>query len=165
MRERVQEERATRITLPTARFFCSPICAISATPSIRSRCSIATQRRALETVLAEVNNTFGERKNYWITSPKKFAAPRKCTFRHSTNGARLRVRADRPGETLIAHMNTLDNGGIFSTRRYRFNGKNGRRSRWDCHAAISLDDGQGHWRDPLGSPALYLKKAPVYKHP
>lgn len=77
---------------------------------------------ALEMVLAEVNNTFGETCNYWLHTGNE---------RRSANAKRYETRKvfhvspfmglglaytwifTPPGERLVAHMNTLEDGHTF----------------------------------------------------
>lgn len=75
----------------------------------------------LETVLAEVNNTFGETHNYWLTarerrqasgSSLRFATPKVF---HVSPFMPLSMRYEwlftPPGDRLVVHMNTLDEQG------------------------------------------------------
>jgi DUF1365 family protein len=121
----------------------------------------------LELVLAEVNNTFGERKNYWITSPQKFRCPKEL---HVSPFNKMELDYEfilpDPDQMLIAHMNTLDGGRRFfdatlSLRREPWSAKSLGlallRFPWMTAKVIAAI----HWE----ALRLYLKKAPVYKHP
>ena len=98
----------------TDRFSCSRTCAMPATCSIRSPsiyCFDAAAR--LRRVLADVRNTYGGRRSYWLepeaawrrTFPRG-RSPRRCTCPRSwpmtsTTSSLLTP----PAESLVAHMN------------------------------------------------------------
>jgi hypothetical protein len=169
MRERIRQDAAQHgITLPDGKIFLlthlrylgyafNPISLFYCYNSVG----------ALETVLAEVHNTFGERKNYWITNPKKFRCPKGL---HVSPFNKMELDYEfvltDPGETLVAHMNTLDGGRHFfdatlSLHREQWSAKSlglaMLRFPWMTAKVI----GAIHWE----ALRLYLKKAPVYKHP
>ncbi len=122
---------------------------------------------ALEVVLAEVNNTFGGRQNYWITNPKKFRCPKEL---HVSPFNKMELDYEfvltDPGESLIAHMNTLDDGRHFFDATLKLE-----REPWSAGSLIrallrfpwmtAKVIGAIHWE----ALRLYLKKAPVYRHP
>lgn len=121
----------------------------------------------LEMVLAEVNNTFGGRKNYWIPSPKKFRCAKEM---HVSPFNKIELDYEfvltDPGDSLVAHMNTLDGGRHFfdatlSLERKEWSAKSLLlmllRFPWMTAKVIAAI----HWE----ALRLYLKKAPVYKHP
>jgi len=121
----------------------------------------------LETVLAEVNNTFGGRKNYWITSPEKFRCPKAL---HVSPFNKMELDYEfvlpEPGVKLIAHMNTLDSGRHFfdatlSLEREEWSRKSLGMALLSFPWMTAKVIGAIHWE----ALRLYLKKAPVYRHP
>jgi len=121
----------------------------------------------LETVLAEVNNTFGERKNYWITTPKKFRCAKEM---HVSPFNKMELDYEfvltEPGESLVAHMNTLDGGRHFfdatlSLRREEWSAKSLGLAMLRFPWMTAKVMGAIHWE----ALRLYLKKAPVYEKP
>jgi len=90
------------------------------------------QTGQLEMMLAEVNNTFGETCNYWLTAESEQAAARAdAGERRGTTARRYETRkmfhvspfmdlAPRytwiftpPGDSLVAHVNTHTDDGVF----------------------------------------------------
>ena len=77
---------------------------------------------SLGTILAEVNSTFGEHRNYWLGSHNRLPAANSLRF-HSPKTMHVSPFMDmkldydfvftEPAATLVAHMNTLDDGGHF----------------------------------------------------
>ena len=77
---------------------------------------------ALQTMLAEVNNTFGETHNYWLdasnrresATAQRFLTPKRM---HVSPFMDMRMEYDwiftAPGERLVAHMNTIADGKAF----------------------------------------------------
>ena len=135
----------------------------------------------LRSVLAEVNNTFGESRNYWLS---------QCNQQLSATSLRYRCRKDlhvspfmqmdldyefvltQPGENLVAHMNThkrsatsRPNHQLFDAtltlQREAWTPRNvGRallRQPWMTAKVI----GAIHWE----ALRLYLKNVPVFTHP
>jgi hypothetical protein len=78
---------------------------------------------SLRTMLAEVNNTFGETHNYWLDAANRrsssTAAQRYTTAKrmHVSPFMDMRMEYDwiftEPGERLVAHMNTVADGKAF----------------------------------------------------
>ncbi|HET9804955.1 MAG TPA: DUF1365 domain-containing protein [Candidatus Acidoferrum sp.] len=76
----------------------------------------------LQQMMAEVNNTFGESHNYWLTSQNERVS---SAARRYTSEKRMHVSPfmgmdleydwifTEPGEKLVAHMNTVQNGKPF----------------------------------------------------
>jgi DUF1365 family protein len=73
----------------------------------------------LEMMLGEVNNTFGETHNYWLTSSNKEANASAKRYRtvkrmHVSPFQAMELEYDwifaPPGERLVAHINTLKDG-------------------------------------------------------
>jgi len=130
---------------------------------------------ALEMVLAEVNNTFGERKNYWLTTANQFPASNALKFRcpktmHVSPFNKMALDYEfvltPPGDNLVAHMNTLDEGRHFFDATLTLH-----REPWSAKSLglallrfpwmTAKVIGSIHWE----ALRLYLKKAPVYRHP
>jgi DUF1365 family protein len=121
----------------------------------------------LKTVLAEVHNTFGERTNYWLKDPRKFRCPKQM---HVSPFNKMQLDYEfvltDPGDTLVAHMNTLDDGQHFFDATLTL-----QREAWSAKALglallrfpwmTAKVIGAIHWE----ALRLYLKKAPVYRHP
>ena len=129
----------------------------------------------LEIVLAEVNNTFGETKNYWLTTLNQLPASNALKYRcpkemHVSPFNKMELDYEfvltEPGETLVAHMNTLDEGRHFFDATLTLN-----REPWSAgNLAKALARfpwmtakviGAIHWE----ALRLWLKKVPVYTHP
>lgn len=128
----------------------------------------------LEMVLAEVNNTFGERKNYWLTTANQLPASNALKYRcpkemyvspfNKMNLDYEFVLTD-PGVSLVAHMNTLDNGRHFfdatlSLQREEWSAKSLGLALLRFPFMTAKVIGAIHWE----ALRLYLKKAPVYEH-
>lgn len=129
----------------------------------------------LEMVLAEVNNTFGETKNYWLTTLNQLPASNARRYRcpkamHVSPFNKMELDYEfvltEPGEALVAHMNTLDDGKHFfdatlSLRREEWSARSAGlallRFPWMTAKVIAAI----HWE----ALRLWLKKAPVYTHP
>jgi DUF1365 family protein len=129
----------------------------------------------LETILAEVNNTFGESHNYWLSDATSEHPSRPhvhcCSkslhvspFMPMELGYRFVLPP--PGDKLVAHMDTLNGGRSFfdatlSLRREPWSApalhRALRRFPWMTAKVITAI----HWE----ALRLYLKKVPVYTHP
>lgn len=131
--------------------------------------------RKLETILAEVNNTFGETRNYWLSAGSIENASRphvhRCTKSMHVSPFMpmeldYRFVLPPPGDRLVAHMSTL------SGERSNFDAtlilhretwsapalhRALRRFPWMTAKVITAI----HWE----ALKLYLKKVPVYTHP
>jgi len=129
----------------------------------------------VELVLAEVNNTFGERHNYWLHGGNRTAGD---NARHHRVQKQMHVSPfmdmgldyefvlTEPGGNLIAHMNTLDKGratfdATLSLEREPW----GARS---LHRALAMHPwmtakviGAIHWQ----ALRLWIKRVPVFTHP
>jgi uncharacterized protein len=129
----------------------------------------------LDTILAEVNSTFGETHNYWLSAANQFASPDSRMYRcpkamHVSPFMPMqldyRFVLPPPGEQLIAHMNTMDGerSSFDATLRLR-------REAWSAaslHRALlrfpwvtAKVIAAIHWE----ALRLYCKKVPVYVHP
>jgi len=129
----------------------------------------------LDTVLAEVNNTFGESHNYWLSAANQVSSANTPTYRcpkamHVSPFMPMeldyRFVLPAPGERLIAHMNTLDGehssfDATLILRREVWNAASIRRALlrfpWVTAKVIAAI----HWE----ALKLYCKKVPVFTHP
>jgi uncharacterized protein len=128
---------------------------------------------SLKTILAEVNSTFGEHRNYWLGPHNQL--PGKLKF-HSAKSMHVSPFMDmkldyefafnEPGDKLVAHMNTLDQGSTFfdatlTLHRKPWNSANLTaaliRQPWMTAKVITAI----HWE----ALRLWLKRVPVYQHP
>jgi uncharacterized protein len=123
-------------------------------------------------MLAEVNNTFGESRNYWLSSANKAGPNRfrceKTLHVSPFNPMDLEYEfvLTKPEEDLVAHMNTLRGGKAFfdatlTLERRDWTAANLRaglaRHPWMTAKVISAI----HWQ----ALRLFLKGAPVFTHP
>jgi uncharacterized protein len=129
----------------------------------------------LQTMLAEVNNTFGESHNYWLDASNRrsssAAAQRYTTPKrmHVSPFMDMRMEYDwiftAPGERLVAHMNTVADGKAFFDATLQLE-----RREWKRHelhrtlAAYPLMTmrviGGIHWE----ALKLWVKGVPVFSH-
>ncbi len=127
-----------------------------------------------EIILAEVNNTFGESRNYWLSTATSEHPSRPHIYRcpkamHVSPFMPMeldyRFVLPPPGESLVAHMNTLDHGrslfdATLSLRRETWSAptlhKALRRFPWMTAKVIAAI----HWQ----ALRLYSKKVPVFTH-
>ncbi|MDE3149718.1 MAG: DUF1365 domain-containing protein [Acidobacteriota bacterium] len=129
----------------------------------------------LETILAEVNNTFGESRNYWLSAgslehPSRQHVHRCRKSMHVSPFLPMeldyRFVLPPPGDQLVAHMSTLDGGhanfdATLTLHREPWSApalhRALRRFPWMTAKVIAAI----HWE----AWKLYLKKVPVYTHP
>jgi hypothetical protein len=135
----------------------------------------------LETVLAEVNSTFGETRNYWLCARNRQPSVSALHYRvaktmHVSPFMDMALDYEfvlsRPGEKLVAHMNTIERGAAgrnarpffdatLSLERRPWTSRNlGRvllRHPWMTAKVIAAI----HWQALL----LFLKRVPVFTHP
>jgi len=129
----------------------------------------------IETIMAEVNSTFGETHNYWLSAANQFASPDSRMYRcpkamHVSPFMPMeldyRFVLPPPGEQLIAHMNTMDGerssfDATLRLRREPWSAASLRRALlrfpWVTAKVIAAI----HWE----ALRLYCKKVPVYTHP
>jgi hypothetical protein len=129
----------------------------------------------VDAILAEVNSTFGESHNYWLSAANQVGSPESRMYR-CPKAMRVspfmpmkldyRFVLPPPGERLIAHMNTLDGErspfdatlrlqrepwSPFSLRRALL------RFPWVTAKVMTAI----HWE----ALKLYAKKVPVFAHP
>jgi DUF1365 family protein len=129
----------------------------------------------IETILAEVNSTFGESRNYWLHEANQI--PSANSFRYQVPKTLhvspfMKMDLDytfvltHPGDHLVAHMNTLDRGKTFFDATLDLD-----RNAWTArslhralirHPFITLKVISAiHWQ----ALKLYLKKVPVFTKP
>lgn len=129
----------------------------------------------LRTVLAEVNNTFGETRNYWLSAANQIPGENSLHYRcgkamHVSPFMPMELDYDfiltAPGEKLVAHMNTLRAGAAnfdaTLTLAYEpwSSGAIERallRHPWMTVKVIAAI----HWE----ALRLFLRKVPVFTHP
>jgi DUF1365 family protein len=127
-----------------------------------------------EVILAEVNNTFGESRNYWLSGATRTSSPsahvhrcRKSMHVSPFMPMQLdyRFALPPPCERLVAHMNTLEGehsifDATLSLRREPWSARSLhralRRFPWMTAKVIAAI----HWE----ALRLYLKKVPVFTH-
>ncbi len=133
------------------------------------------RRGKMHSILAEVNNTFGENQNYWLSPANQM--PARNSLCYSVTKALhvspfMKMALDYsfvltpPGDQLIAHMNVLDGGHKMFDATLRL-----RREPWSApalHRALLRHPWMTakvmaaiHWE----ALKLYLKKAPVFAKP
>ena len=128
-----------------------------------------------DAILAEVNSTFGESHNYWLSAANQVGSPDSRIYRcpkamHVSPFMPMqldyRFVLPTPGERLIAHMNTLDGehssfDATLRLRREPWSASSLRRALlrfpWVTAKVIAAI----HWE----ALKLYSKKAPVFTHP
>ncbi|MDE3157061.1 MAG: DUF1365 domain-containing protein [Acidobacteriota bacterium] len=126
-------------------------------------------------ILAEVNNTFGDRRHYWLSAANRSRAGDGLRFRVAKTlhvSPFMPMALDYtfaftpPGEQLVAHMRTLDGERACFDATLRL-----RREPWSAralHRALARHPwmtakviGAIHWE----ALKLFLKKVPVYHRP
>jgi DUF1365 family protein len=139
---------------------------------------------SLKIILAEVNSTFGESHNYWLTAANRTPGSTSNNQRHTYRCPKemhvspfMRMNLDytfaltQPGETLVAHMETLEHVGNNAGGKSFFDATLSlRRHPWSAsalHSALIAHPWMTakvisaiHWQ----ALRLYLKKAPVYSY-
>jgi DUF1365 family protein len=129
----------------------------------------------LRQMMAEVNNTFGESHNYWLTAENEREA---AAARRYTSEKRMHVSPfmdmdldydwifTEPGERLVAHMNTLQDGKPVFDATLRLQRREWTRA--ELHrvlAAYPLMTARViaaiHWQ----ALKLWIKRVPVFAHP
>jgi DUF1365 family protein len=129
----------------------------------------------IEVILAEVNSTFGETRNYWLHAMNRLESQNSLRYRvpkalHVSPFMKMELDYTfvftSPDENLVAHMNTLDDGNTFFDATLELS-----RRPWTAralHSALARHPfvtlkviAAIHW-DAL---KLYLKKVPVFTKP
>jgi DUF1365 family protein len=176
LRARLEEDAARHgVTLPDGRIFLLThlrYLGYVFNPVSFFYCYARSGRLAL--MLAEVNNTFGESHNYWLTAENQrnsVAAMRYRTAKAMHVSPFMSMKLDYdwiftpPGERLVAHMNTVQNGKAFFDATLRLE-----RRPWESReiqrALISYPLMTArviaaiHWE----ALRLWLKGVPVFTH-
>jgi len=135
----------------------------------------------LDTILAEVNSTFGESRNYWLSPKNRQPSANALRYRcpktmHVSPFMDMNLDYEfvltEPGERLVAHMNTIESGVTSGSPQPFFDatltlehapwtarnlGGVLLRHPWMTAKVI----GAIHWQ----ALRLFLKRVPVYTHP
>jgi hypothetical protein len=128
----------------------------------------------LQTMLAEVNNTFGETHNYWLDASNRRLSETAQHFRtpkrmHVSPFMDMRIEYDwiftAPGERLVAHMNTVADGKAFFDATLTLERREW--SRRELHRVLAayplmtlLVIGAIHWE----ALKLWARGVPVFSH-
>jgi len=134
-----------------------------------------TRTGRLDTMMAEVNSTFGETHNYWLSAGNQVPAPNSHIYRSSKAihvspfmpmELDYRFVLSTPGEQLVAHMDTLSDehssfDATLTMNREPWSAPSIRKALlrfpWVTAKVITAI----HWE----ALKLYIKKAPVFTHP
>ncbi|HEV3199790.1 MAG TPA: DUF1365 domain-containing protein [Bryobacteraceae bacterium] len=177
LRQRLADNAAASgLTLPDGRIFLLThlrYLGYNFNPISFFYCYDSTER--LQMVLAEVNNTFGEGHNYWLSPANQRPANKALRYQcpkamHVSPFMDMQLDYDfvltPPAERLTAHMNTLEGGhSIFdatlSLERRPWTAKSLMRALarhpWMTAKIIAAI----HWE----ALRLYMKRVPVFTHP
>ena len=136
------------------------------------------QSGSIHSVLAEVNSTFGESRNYWLTEQNRQRSANALHYRcakamHVSPFMDMNLDYEfvltEPGEELVAHMTTFERGSTtppsfdatLALEREPWTARNLGRilllHPWMTAKVI----GAIHWQALL----LFLKRVPVFSHP
>jgi DUF1365 family protein len=147
-------------------------------------------RGHLDTILAEVNSTFGESRNYWLWPKNRQSSANALDPKSSATALRYRCpktmhvspfmamnldyefALTEPGEKLVAHMNTIEHGPAFDSFKPFFDATLALdREPWTARSLgrvllrhpwmTAKVIGAIHWE----ALRLLLKRVPVYTHP
>lgn len=130
---------------------------------------------AIEMILAEVNSTFGESRNYWLDATNRISSQNSLRYRVPKTmhvSPFMKMALDYtfvftpPEENLVAYMNTIDDGHTFFDATLELT-----RRPWSArplhsalvrHPFVTLKVIAAiHWE----ALKLYLKKVPVFTKP
>ena len=126
-------------------------------------------------VLAEVRNTFGESRNYWLSEANRLGAAHSLRYGapktlHVSPFLPMQLDYEftltEPGERLVAHMETLDGGdALFDAtlvlEREEWSPRNLRRALMRQPWMTAKVMGAIHWE----ALRLWVKRVPVFTHP
>ncbi len=129
----------------------------------------------IETILAEVNSTFGESRNYWLHEGNKLPSAHSLRYQvpktlHVSPFMKMDLdytfTFTRPDAHLVAHMNTLDGGkGFFDATldldRKPWSGRSLHRALTQYPFITLKVISAIHWQ----ALKLYFKKVPVFTKP
>ena len=144
----------------------------------------------VDTILAEVNSTFGEGRNYWLWPKNRQSAASASDPKSSAPALRYRcpktlhvspfmdmnldyeLVLTEPGEKLVAHMNTIERGPAFDSFKPFFDATLAlEHEPWTARSLgrvllrhpwmTAKVIGAIHWQ----ALRLFLKRVPVYTHP
>jgi len=135
----------------------------------------------LNTVLAEVNSTFGESRNYWLSSQNRQPSANALHYRcpkalHVSPFMDMNLDYEfvltEPADRLVAHMNTIERGPAVQSPQPFFDATLALERRpWTAQnlTGVLLRHpwmtakviGAIHWQALL----LFLKRVPVFTHP
>jgi uncharacterized protein len=129
----------------------------------------------LSQMMAEVNNTFGESHNYWLTPQNQRSSDVGRRYRsekrmHVSPFMSMDLEYDwiftEPGDRLVAHMNTVQNGKPFfdatlQLTRREWTAAEVRRVVATYPFMTARVIGAIHWE----AVKLWLKRVPVFTHP
>ncbi len=129
----------------------------------------------LRQMMAEVNNTFGESHNYWLTPQNECVAAASRRYKsekrmHVSPFMSMNLEYDwiftEPGEELVAHMNTVQDGKPFfdatlQLARREWTSAEIRRVVATYPFMTARVIGAIHWQ----ALKLWFKRVPVFTHP
>jgi len=129
----------------------------------------------LDTILAEVNSTFGESHNYWLSAANRLPSQNQSGYRcpkrmHVSPFMPMeldyRFLLPAPGERLIAHMDTLSGehscfDATLSLNREPWTAPNLHRRLVEYPCLTAKVIAAIHWEALL----LYSKRVPFFRHP
>ncbi|MEQ1946973.1 MAG: DUF1365 domain-containing protein [Bryobacteraceae bacterium] len=140
-----------------------------------------TRSGELDTILAEVNSTFGESRNYWLSPRNQEASENSLRYRcaktmHVSPFMDMNLDYEfvltKPGDKLVAHMNTVENSSALRSSQPLLDATlTLDREPWNAYTvgpALARHPwmtakviGAIHWE----ALRLYLKRVPVFTHP
>jgi hypothetical protein len=129
----------------------------------------------LQMVLAEVNSTFGESHNYWLSQDHQLPSPNAKRYRrvkalHVSPFMSMKLNYTftftPPDERLVVHMDTIEDGKPFfdatlKLERRPWSARSLHRALFSHPWMTAKVIGAIHWE----ALRLYLKKVPVFTHP
>jgi DUF1365 family protein len=132
---------------------------------------------SLQVILAEVNNTFGDSENYWLTSRNEWRAKKVHRFRdakrmhvspfnHMSLDYTFVFNDPNEGKNLLVHMNTIEDGranfdATLTLERREWSRKSLHRALIEYPFMTAKVTATIHWQ----ALKLYLKGAKFYSDP